>query len=314
MRKKIIVLTVLLLLILPVVLMAQVTIKPPTIVPNSTAFGVLVEQALNTALQSATDLMEIEINNAIEPFKGQDDLVLGFANAGAASTHTGTQRNYNDYKLFALTFGTGFAFSAPSSDIAVIEEAISNIETDGDIYFGAAMQPITATLGINLNPFVENLYGAIKFGYADLSAGTISDDFSFKSLSLGAFLNYQFLKSRQLPLGFLRWRGLSFGSGVLYQRNESVFKVDIPIDPVSTGDLGSYNVALTEQSVDIQVTPELTLGASSNAWTIPLEASTGVRLLWLINLNIGAGVDVAFGSSDVDVNLNSPVEASESTG
>ncbi|MDA3957726.1 hypothetical protein [Oceanispirochaeta sp.] len=307
MRKKNIVFTGLMLFILPLMLMAQVTIQAPTVVPTGNDF---LDNLINAELVTATNGLKTEINTQILPYIGQDDLALGFANAGATSTHIGTQRNYNDYKIFALTFGTGFAFSAPSSDVAVIGEAISDIETEGDIYFGAATQPITATLGINLDHFVENLYGAVKFGYADLPAGTISDDFSFRSLSLGAFVNYQFLEGRQLPLGFLRWRGLSFGSGVLYQRNESEFKIDFPVDPVSTGDIV---VDTKTYNTEINITPTLTLGASSNSWTIPLEASTGVRLLWLIDLNVGAGVDMAFGSSNVDVNLNSPIVATEST-
>ena len=305
---KKIVLTSLILFILPLMLMAQVTIVAPKVVTTGYTD---IDYAINAELIAATKVLETDINTLIQPYIGQDSLALGFANAGATSTHTGTQRNYNDYKIFALTFGSGFAFSAPSSDPAVIGEAISDIETEGDIYFGAAAQPITATLGINLDHFVENLYGAVKFGYSDLSAGSLSDDFSFQSLSLGAFANYQFLEGRQLPLGFIRWRGLSFGSGILYQRNESLFNIEFPVDPVTTGD---FSDGFNTYSADLVINPTLTLGASSNSWTIPLEATTGVRLLWLFDLNIGAGVDVAFGKSNVDVILNSPITATESTG
>ncbi|QEN08968.1 hypothetical protein EXM22_13550 [Oceanispirochaeta crateris] len=307
MEKKYVVFIVLILFILPYALLAQVTVITPTVVPTGDP---ALDDFMNDALATVTNELTAEINTQIQPYIGQEDLALGFANAGATSTHTGTQRNYNDYKIFALTLGSGFAFSAPSTNSVVIAEAINNIETEGDIYFGAAAQPITATLGINMDHFVENLYGAVKFGYADISAGTISDDFSFKTLSLGAFLNYQFLDGRKLPLGILRWRGLSLGSGVLYQRNKSGFKINFPVDPVSTGDISDGS---NTYNAEISINPTLTMGVTSNSWTIPLEATTGVRLLWLLDLNIGAGVDVAFGNSEVKVNLDSPVVASESS-
>ena len=302
----------LLVLVLPGLLFAQVTIKPPTVVPGSSDFGSIIEQEINQILILASLELQNQIDMEIDHYLGQDDLSRGFANAGASAAHIGTQRSFKDYKLFAFTLGTGFALSAPSSDPTLIEQAINDIEDEGDIYFGAATQPIAASLGINLGHFVDNLYGTIKFGYADIQEGTLTDDFSFKSLSLGAMLDYQLLKARQLPIGFLRWRGLSVGSGLLYQRNESIFIINFPVDPVETDTIDLPD-PYTDLSTVLEVDPELTLGASSSSWSIPIEATTGLRILWLLDVNLGAGVDLAFGGSDIDVTIGSPVRASQSS-
>lgn len=302
-------------LLVPAALVAQdyVDIEAPTVVPGSTGYGLTVEALINSSLALATAQLEAEINTELTQYVGQDDLALGFANAGATAAHVGTQRSFNDYKHFALTVGTGVALSAPSSDPSLIEQAVTDIEDEGDIYFGMATQPIAAALGINLGRFVENLYGTVKVGYLTVPAGTLAEEFSFESLAAGFTLDYQLLETRKLPLGFLRWRGLTVGSGLIYQRNESVFEMDFPIDPVTQSiDLTAYGAGTID--AELEVEPTLTLAASSNSWSIPLEATTGLRILWLFDVNFGAGVDVAFGSSDITLDIESPVTVTDNSG
>jgi len=306
--------------LIPGVVRAQdyVTITPPRVVPGSTGYGVLVESALNDALLLATADLEAEIDLQLEPYIGQDMLALGFANAGATAAHVGTQRSFNDYKHFALTVGTGVALSAPSSDPSVIEQAVLDIETAGDFYFGMATQPIAAALGINLGRFVNNLYGTVKVGYASIPAGMLAEEFSFESLAAGFMLDYQLLETRRLPLGFLRWRGLTVGSGLIFQQNESVFEIDFPVDPVTQeaalDPLGLDPTIPDTLVTELQVEPTLRLAATSSSWSIPLEATTGLRILWFFDINIGAGVDLAFGSSDIGLDITSPVTVTENTG
>ena len=313
MEKKDKFLLLFLLLLIPAVISAQVTITPPTVNVTNPLLALIaadLEDAINSQLESAADEMEIQLNTEIEPFLNQEDLVLGFSNAGASAAHSGTQRAYNDYKIFALTVGSGFALSAPSTSVSELEQAVENIEQDGDIYFGAAVQPINASLGINMGWLVEDLYATVKFGYSNISEGTLVEDFSFKSLTLGVLADYQVFQSRSLPLGFIRWRGLTVGSGLMFQSNESVFKMALEVDPVAADVplADEYAVpGLTDLEADLEIQPELTLGVSSHSISIPLEVTTGVRLLWLIDLNVGVGIDLAFGDSNIDLSIESPV-------
>ncbi len=315
--KKIFYLAVLLALLIPAIVSAQVKITAPTVSVNTgnTAADIAIQTLINSNLNSAALELENQANTEIEPYLDQDDLALGFANAGASAAHIGTQRAYSDYKRFALTVGSGFALAAPATTAEELEDAVAKIEEDGDIYFGAATQPITASLGINMGWLVENMYTTVKFGYANISDGSLTEDFSFKTLTIGALVDYQLMKSRKLPLGFVKWRGLSVGSGVLYQSNESVFKADFPFDPVTQTVPISSETGGVYDDIDVQldIAPTLTLGVSSHSVSIPLEVTTGIRLLWLIDMNVGAGVDVAFGSSDIEAELSSPIEVSDTS-
>ena len=138
---------------------------------------------------------------------------------------------------------------------------------------------------------------------------------AYNAFSVGALVNYQILETRSLPLGFLRWRGVSLGSGFIYQRNELTYELGFGevTEPVDVGaDLdgdGSNDVW------NLTMEPVINAVASSNSVVIPLEATTGLRILWLFDVNIGAGVDLAFGGSEVELAIDSPVtiEGAEST-
>jgi hypothetical protein len=45
--------------------------------------------------------------------------------------------------------------------------------------------------------------------------------------------------------------------------------------------------------------PSIEIGLEVSTLTIPLEIYTGIQLLWALNLSVGAGVDLAFGSSEI---------------
>jgi hypothetical protein len=287
-----------------------VTIEAPRIVPG-TLGDPFVEAAINATLDIASIQLENEINTEIGPYVGQELLVDGFANAGVAASHVATQRTYIDYRSLAFVVGIGAGIAAPSYDPAVIENAALNIEEEGDIYLGAAIQPVAASLGVNLGRWIDNLYATVKFGYATVPKGLVADEFSFASCSAGFLLNYQLLETRQLPLGFLRWRGLSIGSGAIYQRNEMEFQIDIPVDPETV----TYDSPDPYPDVNAQigVEPRLTIGTATDSWTIPIEATTGLRVLWLLDINVGAGVDLALGNSEVILDVDSPVVVEDST-
>jgi hypothetical protein len=279
------------------------------------AGGGIADQ-LNAELQTLADDLSIEIENDpdLNKFSSQPLLTRGFANAGATAAHLGTQRAFSDYRAFALVVGTGIGFSGPGIDPAVIESAAADIETEGDIYLGAAVQPVTVSLGINLNRWIPRTRADVKVGFANIAKGTIADEVAFNALSVGVGANYQILQSRQLPLGFIRWRGLSLASGILFQRNEVTIEVEVTdgafeAQTLTFGDLGFTDADLillsgidsTTPFGTLSVLPKLDASIESRTYSIPLEATTGLRLLWLFDVNVGAGVDLVFGSSDIAV-------------
>ena len=266
------------------------------------------EAVLNSYLQSAVvgDLeAQIEGDAELNKFVTLPMLATAAANSGSAAAHLGTQRSFSDYRSFAFVVGTGGSVAAPGVNINAISAAAEDIEAEGDVYVGAAVQPVNASLGINLNRWVPRTRVDLKVGYASIEKGTIADEVGFESLAVGVGVNYQLLRSRQLPLGFVRWRGLTFTSGFLYQRNETQIDVEIAdsafSQPFTYQDAGLTNPfgADTETLATVEVAPTVTAALESTTYSVPLELSTGVRILWLLDLNVGAGIDVAFGSSDL---------------
>lgn len=303
----------------------NVSVKPPSV----TLSGVLGDLAtetqrnqLNSELQTLGASFEAELsaNEDLAKFTDQDDLTRGFANAGATAAHLGTQRSFIDYRRFALVVGTGAAFVAPGSDLGAALDAAEGIEEDGDIYVGAAFQPISASLGINLSRWVDGMRANVKVGYASISAGSISDEISFESLSVGVGVSYQLLQPRSLPLGLIRWRGVSFATGFNFQRNTTEIEFTAAGDDFEAGealtlgdigftdgDLTGTGYTETTELGTLTMTPTLLASIESRTYAIPLEVNTGIRFLYLLEFNVGAGVDLTMGSSEVAVGSKTEV-------
>jgi len=287
----------------------DVTVKAPTI----TYDGVTIP---TSGFQTELEAFETELENDpdLRNFTDQTDLARAFANAGAASTHLATQRSFSDYRAFALVVGSGASIAAPSPRAAAIEDSLTDFEDEGDVYFGAAIQPITVSFGVNLSRWVDRLRVNAKFGYFNIAEGDLVDDISFTSTTIGVGADYQIIGTRSIAAGVLRWRGVSLGSGLNYQSNKTEMSVEVAdnafeSDPI-TYDPGSGPVTIGT----LTVTPTFTAEISSSSWSIPLEASTGLRLLYLFDFNVGAGVDLAFGSSTVAFGSEADIDVKAASG
>lgn len=260
-------------------------------------------------------------------YANQQRLVRGFANAGATAAHAGTLRSFTDFRRFALAYSLGAGVAIPGSDPAAIQSALELLEEDPDIYLGAAFQPVVISAGLHLAPLVDRLYITGKVGFADIADGTITEGLTFSSFSAGAMANYQLLRTRSLPLGFLRWRGVSVGSGLLFQRNETKYSVEIEVD----GQAISYEDVLEDETLEsleaqdasfnrsanlisVDLIPTFNAGISSRSYTVPLEVSTGLRVLWLLDINVGAGIDLSWGTSEIVLNAEGDIEIEVASG
>lgn len=281
-----------------------------------------IEDELNRQLSTLATDLETELEEQeLDQFTDLPKLSQGFANAGSTAAHLGTQRAFSDYDLFAVVVGSGLGLSTPGVDATALESAASDIEDEGDIYLGAAVQPITVSFGLNLERWVPRTRADIKVGFANLDQGTLTDELSFNSLSFGAGIRYQLVESWKAPVGFVVWRGLSVGSGFMFQRNETNIEIDVAgedgftTDPITFGDIGLTDAELAAAGItditagdeigNLKASPVLEAGIESRTFSIPLEASTGVRLLWVLELNAGLGVDVVFGNSELSVGATS---------
>jgi len=302
----------------------DVSVTAPQIQLQGALQGVGDIDVINQELRDLGQSFQTELKNDpdIARYSNQPLLAEGFANAGATAVHLGTQRSFIDYRRFAFVIGTGAAVSAPSADPSKAIEAAEGIEDDGDVYAGAAFQPISASFGLNLSRWVNGLRANAKIGYANISDGTIEDGVSFESISVGVGATYQLVQPRALPAGIIRWRGVSVGTGVNYQRNKTDLEFEAndagfeATETLTFGDVGFTQAQLdasgtglndTDSFGTLLVEPTLVASIESRTFAIPLEVNTGVRFLYLLEFNVGAGVDLVFGESEVSVGSETDV-------
>ncbi len=276
-----------------------------------------VDNTMSTIAELETQLNSDE---DIQRFASLPELATAAAHAGAAAAHLGTQRAFSDYRILAVVVGAGVGVSVPGLDPLAFQTAVADLETEGDIYVGASIQPIVASIGFNLSRWIPKTRVDAKVGLADIAQGTVSTGIAYSSLSVGMNLNYQLLASRQAPLGVLRWRGLTLATGLLFQRSRTDLTVTIQDEdfsqPITYGDLGFSPAALAalgrsadDSFLDLVVSPTITAVVESRTYSIPFEVTTGLRIFWLLDINLGAGVDLVFGRSRLEFGTDVGLDA-----
>ncbi len=221
------------------------------------------------------------LDGAIGRFQHQPKLARGFANAGVFSSHAATQRGYQGYDKVAITVGTMAAAQVPATttDLSYYKKIGERLQREGDLYAGVAWNAWSLQVGFKVpmtDIYLSGKFGKLKYTY---------QDYSFDGMHVGCMLNYQIIKQKAPPIKFVRWRGLSIGTGFLYQYNNTIFSYKVT--PVSL-----YGGILS-------VKPVLGINARTKSYVIPLEISTSIQLLWVLNIHAGCGIDFAWGSSDL---------------
>lgn len=258
-----------------------------------------------------TDILNL-VNSAL-------NVLNGFAQSTANTSISSSLFGYQDYKIFNVAIGSSFGLAVPdpydtTMDIMEISESDEMLEEleDLGIEAGFSVQAFSASVGVNLNFLVENLYAGVVFGSTAIQYDSIDStlttevlgipvysaeveaDSSIEDLALtvdmessifGVKANYQILDGFGVPILF-RWNGVNLGTGFIHT---------------------SQNIkTFVDMSPSLELDPG-TLGAKfdilSDTYTIPLEASTGIQLLSILTITAGGGIDVQFGSSEVSMDI-----------
>jgi hypothetical protein len=159
---------------------------------------------------------------------------------------------------------------------------------------------LNAQFGLNTSFLRNGLYLALKLGYFNYSG---IENLNFNSFNIGVLGTYRLLNERNL--GLVRWRGLTLGSGLIYQKTHVDYftKLEKRSGKITENYQGqSFNV-------DIAIDPSVEFGFDVSTMTIPLEINTAVRLLYIMNLGVGLGADLAFGTSRLDVDITGDIDA-----
>jgi len=265
------------------------------------------------------ETIESDINNVLPD--NFNKLAGGFANASVFSSDGASQRGYEGYKAFSLTFGPIIAVQLPQLTLFdKITDVINNGEEEispdfikdlVNIPFGFNFQALNAQLGINTSFLLKGLYLGFNFSMFDtnwINAIAMNlPGFSFKTMSVGINASYQLISQKRLLAGLLVWRGLNLGAGFIWHKTSLELKSDL-------GDIfgeDSKNIQIPlplpaelggERTIDMPLVGSLQLGFDTNTYIIPVKAITSIRLLGFLNVALGAGIDIAlpFGGSSIE--------------
>jgi hypothetical protein len=273
--------------------------------------------ALNNELRTAFNRALKEINDEIGNIDTMpEEFIQAWGNSSVFSSHGANQRGYGGYDLFAFTVGSMVGIQLPTSLFTIadeLENIVNKLNNERDLRLGLNPQIITGQIGINTSKFLlNNLYLGLRFGYMNLDSIGFVEGFLFNSMSLGGMVNYQLVSQKKLAGGLFLWRGLNLGTGFLYQRTAIVY--DIKLDPITQNIyvpvfdpsqiLPGMPFPELPTALDLKIGPSLFLDMDIITYTIPLEASTSVQLLWFLNIALGFGVDFGFGKSNIKIGMN----------
>ncbi len=245
-----------------------------------------VSSEFDTALSDA--------NTELAKYKDQEQLATGFANANAYSTSVATQQGYINYSLFAITTGVMVAAQAPTTNIDYYKggKIEDDIKANGDLYAGVAGS-VAVNVGLNIGFIVPGLYINAKFGKFDSAWVYDNDDFSFNTFVVGGGVTYSLFD--EAGSGLARWRGITVGTGLVYQTTDVMYRVKLD----SKYEHFLYTPPDPDIEGDVVVDPTFDITLDMYTLNVPFEINTAVQLLWLLNLNFGAGIDLVKGNSDL---------------
>jgi len=211
--------------------------------------------------------------------------------------------------LRAFTDATAFSQRGIGVDYAAHPENIifgiaGNVAAASDSVVEAQERPtagatvnFAAMVGVNLASM--DLPRLTLFGNG-FYQGASTDKLNGTITSVGAHAQYRII-SPQVDKGaavIARWLGLDLTAGVEYTRWK----------------LGATNIKNTYQlagdggqSATVNVDSTGNFDLATNAVTVPVELTTGVRLAYIASLYIGAGFDFTVGKSEVTGNLNGDI-------
>jgi hypothetical protein len=281
--------------------------------PKFTATGLpsAVIDTLNDEIDSIFGQAKIEIEKQIEGIDEKPEkFIQAWGNSSVFASHGATQRAYGGYKVFAFTVGPMVGVQLPSSPFTIADEfadITDKLNKERDLNAGLNPQLLTGQIGINMSKFLmDKLYLGLRFGYMNLDSLDLIDGFSFNTTSFGIMANYQLIPQKKL-VDFLLWRGVNLGTGFIYQGTNIGYT--IKMDPT-----GVYSAAVPSElslagvtGMDLIIEPSLSLDVDIKTFTVPLEISTSVRLLWFLNFALGAGVDLGYGTSDMKASMSGDV-------
>ena len=270
----------------------------------------------NEYLKSAFDSMLGDIqdmSNTILPsgFINSGNLLKGFGTSSVFSSHGATMRAYADYEFISISLGSTLGLKLPENSTNSFLNGrmdLNSLMTDNSV-FGVNSQFLSLHVGFNPSALIEvfpkNLSLGLRIGLFGLPNLSISmnkatANLNFNIFTIGLTVNYQLIPTMGMD-NIIKWRGVNIGSGLIFQTTK--LNLTVPFDQIETP-IDNAGGPLT--NLRLAVDPRALLNININTFTIPIEAMSAIKLLFL-NIPFGIGFDIAFGKSSLSIDAEAGV-------
>ena len=253
--------------------------------------GQALAASLGTTPQDLASKIQTQVENAYDT-ANINSFLRSFANATTFAQH-----------------GLGVDYmSLPGSFMLGVGGQVA-LATDGDLNdpqrttAGFAAN-FSIMLGLNLKAYGHPRWTLFANGFYEDGS---TDRLNGAITTAGAHVQYR-LVNPQIDQGvgtaILRWTGIDVTSGVEFTRWSFGANDTITNDFTVAAGQGSTNLTLDSTGK---------FDLSSNALTVPIEVTTGLRIVEIVSLYAGVGFDFTGGKASMDANLNGTMKASDGT-
>ena len=288
----------------------NILLTKPTVVTG--VYDGISSDVIQLAIDNGIVLFQSQIDNSdLTKLREQDKMATSFADAAGYAANAGSLDGYQGYDLFAVMAGVSAGIQLPSISInlqKMINDVQDELVENKDASVGAGVSS-SISLGLNITP-VKNFFGLRRVlrnrMYMNVKYLTLSrdiQDFSFDTTTYGIGINYQLIDRGGKNFKPFKWSGVSIGTGFIHSADKITMKTQFNeylSDPLEAG--GKY--------VKMGFTPDMTFDIDTTSNVIPLDISTSLRILWLFNFTLGAGVDFTYGRTKIALHAVSDMNAS----
>jgi hypothetical protein len=237
---------------------------------------------LRQAIQTQIDKAEKDINEGL-PSAQPERLMKGMANASVMSGK-GVGSDYAS-NMDVVLLGAGVGAGADLEKDKTTDSDLSGVGVQGGVIVGTNLGwlPVKKILGLDTNRL--NLY--VNFFKYDMEKSFDKSSVEADLQSFGLHASYLWKKGNSSKM--FGWGGLRIHTGI--ERNSMDLNFSSEINEAVTANSNGRTASGT-----VRGNPRASIKTATTS--IPLEISTSVRLLYVLSVYTGLGVDYNMGSAE----------------
>lgn len=225
---------------------------------------------------------------------------LGAAANAQSMSNKGLGVDYTSNRsLFVVGAGAGVGANLGGKSLTDFANALKG--NQGLPQVGLATQA-NGMVGLSLAKFAVPKIGPVDLkkltlfvNFLGLSIDQIKP-YTMKTSAFGLHAQYRVIEAKSFGFGTLNWMGLDLGTGVDFSSNTIGMSQSFP--GITSGNL-TWN-------------PTGTMSLTSNSFSIPVEVSTGIRLLYILTLFGGVGADFQYSVARINASMTGAIDANVS--